>query len=74
MARKEDSVKRIFSGPEKWMKCCRYIVAVVGAVLHERTVPLPPEGISWEQAYEMAKYQGLESIVFAGVQTRLDFL
>lgn len=54
------------------MKCCRYIVAVVGAVLHERTVPLPPEGISWKQVYEMAKYQGLESMVFAGVQTRLE--
>lgn len=72
MARKEEGVKRIFRGPEEWMKCCRYIVAVVAAVLHERTVPASPEGISWEQIHEMAKYQGLESMVFAGVQTLLE--
>ena len=54
------------------MDCCRYIVKVLSAVLDGKTAPPLPEGRTWEQVFEMSKYHGLESMVFAGVQELLE--
>ena len=54
------------------MDCCRYIVKVLSAVLDGKTAPPLPAGRTWEQVFEMSKYHGLESMVFAGVQELLE--
>ena len=71
-SRREDRVKEIFQTPEDWMDCGRYIVKALSAVLDGKTAPPLPEGRTWEQVFEMSKYHGLESMVFAGVQELLE--
>ena len=70
--RREDKVKEIFRTPEDWIDCCRYLVKVLSAVLDGKTPPPLPEGRTWEQVFEMSKYHGLESMVFAGVRELLE--
>lgn len=49
----------------------QYEVAVLAAMLHGTAVPLLPEGMTWEQVYEEARRQSLETMMLAGVEPQL---
>lgn len=57
--------------PAQQQRCGRYLIAVLRAVLRGETAPALPERLRWDEVYEMAKFQQLNAMVYAGVAPML---
>lgn len=57
--------------PEQQLRCGRYLIAVLRAVLRGQSAPALPEQLSWNEVYEMAKFHSLSAMVLAGVEGQL---
>ena len=53
------------------LRCGQYLIAVLRAVLRREKAPALPDGLQWNDVYEMAKFQQLDAMAYAGVASRL---
>lgn len=56
---------------EQRLKCGRYLIAVLRAVLRREEAPALPEGLGWNEVYQMARENSLESMVLTGVEKKV---
>lgn len=61
-----------FNNLQEVENICTYLVSLLASVLHGNSIPQKPEGITWEQLYEMAKFHSVESMAFYGARSVLD--
>lgn len=53
---------------KRQLRCGRYAIALLTAVLHNTEVPPLPEGLRWQQVYETTRQHSVEAMVFSAVE------